>query len=143
MGTGSFTTSLVHGTSASLMVARRPGGYHSRPHTHACEQLNLLQCGELHVFCDERAFRLLPGDVLRIPAGAVHWSWNRTEEPCTPRRGPRPPACRTTRRWRPWPPGCFDDDERSARRAGPANVAVELEADAIRAVEARDPHVAA
>jgi mannose-6-phosphate isomerase-like protein (cupin superfamily) len=82
MGTTAFTTTLVHGNEASLMVAERPAGYHSRPHTHDCEQLNLLQAGELHVYVGERAYLLQPGDVLRIPAAAVHWSWNRADVPC-------------------------------------------------------------
>jgi mannose-6-phosphate isomerase-like protein (cupin superfamily) len=84
MGDGAaFTTTLVHGLTVSLMVAERPGGYHSSPHTHDCEQLNVLQDGALSVFCDGEAYELERGDALRIPAGAVHWSWNRSTASCT------------------------------------------------------------
>lgn len=84
MGTTSFTTKVVYGNSASLMIATRPSGYHSAPHRHDCEQLNWLQSGELWVFIDEAAYHLRAGDFLRIPAGEVHWSWNRSDTtPCT------------------------------------------------------------
>jgi mannose-6-phosphate isomerase-like protein (cupin superfamily) len=83
MGNTAFTTKAVYGNGASLMIATRPGGYHSRPHVHDCEQLNWLQVGRLWVFVEDRAFLLRAGDFLRIPAGARHWSWNKTEQPCT------------------------------------------------------------
>ena len=83
MKTTSFSTQLIHGLQASLMLAERPPGYHSAPHRHDCEQLNLMHSGELHIYTTESAYRLRAGDVLRIPANIVHWSWNRSEEPCT------------------------------------------------------------
>lgn len=83
MRTSTFETRLVYGTNGSLMVAIRPGGYHSPPHLHLCEQLNYLSDGELWIFIDERAFLLRKGDFLRIPPGAIHWSWNRTDAECT------------------------------------------------------------
>ncbi|MFI1568989.1 cupin domain-containing protein [Streptomyces sp. NPDC020490] len=83
MGTTSFTTQVVYGNSSSLMIATRPGGYHSLPHIHDCEQLNWLQSGDLWVFIEDRTFHLKAGDFLRIPASARHWSWNRSDEPCT------------------------------------------------------------
>lgn len=83
MGDTSFTTQAVFGNSSSLMLATRPAGYHSRPHTHDCEQLNWLRDGELWVFVEDRAFHLRAGDFLRVPAGRIHWSWNRTGRPCT------------------------------------------------------------
>jgi mannose-6-phosphate isomerase-like protein (cupin superfamily) len=82
MGNTSFTTTLVHGNNASLMLAERPGKYHSRPHSHDCEQLNLLMKGQLHVFMQDNHFLLNPGDVLRLPANVIHWAWNKSEEPC-------------------------------------------------------------
>ncbi|HLU58590.1 MAG TPA: cupin domain-containing protein [Pseudonocardia sp.] len=78
-----LTTRAVHGNQASLMIATRPAGYHSRPHTHDCEQLNWLQAGEMWVFIEDRAFHLRAGDFLRVPAGAVHWAWNTSPAPCT------------------------------------------------------------
>lgn len=83
MGTTSFTTKVVYGNSASLMIATRPAGYHSSPHIHDCEQLNWLQSGDLWVFVETRAYHLHTGDFLRIPAGERHWSWNRSAQPCT------------------------------------------------------------
>ena len=83
MGSASFRTKAVYGNASSLMIATRPSGYHSVPHTHDCEQLNWLQSGELWVFVEERAFHMSAGDFLRIPAGEIHWSWNKSDEPCT------------------------------------------------------------
>jgi len=83
MGTASFQTQAVYGDSSSLMIATRPAGYHSLPHTHDCEQLNWLQSGELWVFVEDRAFHMRAGDFLRIPAGQIHWSWNKFDGPCT------------------------------------------------------------
>ncbi len=79
---GMLTTQQVVGKSASLMLAERSAGYHSKPHTHDCEQLNYLVKGELWIFLKEQAFHLSPGDFLRIPAGVVHWAWNRGSETC-------------------------------------------------------------
>lgn len=57
-----FETTFVSGKHVNLMVAHRPGGYHSRPHAHDAEQLNYVR----------------QGDFFRVPRGAVHWMWNRT-----------------------------------------------------------------
>jgi quercetin dioxygenase-like cupin family protein len=78
-----FETRFVYGTQGSLMVATRPPGYHSRPHSHPCEQLNYLQDGALWIFVERRAYRLGPGDFLRIPPVVVHWSWNKSDSTCT------------------------------------------------------------
>lgn len=82
MGNTVFSTKAVYGNASSLMVATRPPGYHSRPHVHDSEQLNLLQSGRLWVMIEETAVLLKAGDFLRIPANARHWSWNRFDEPC-------------------------------------------------------------
>ncbi|WCB96494.1 hypothetical protein DSM104299_05253 [Baekduia alba] len=141
MGTTAFTTTLVHGHEASLMVAERPGGYHSRPHTHDCEQLNLLQSGELHVYCDERAYLLHPGDVLRIPAGAIHWSWNRADEPCVLIEV-HAPGLQGDPGIAPIAVALFDEAE-VATGGGAVNVDVELPAEFVARVEALAPAVAA
>ncbi|MEU6646656.1 cupin domain-containing protein [Saccharomonospora sp. NPDC046836] len=83
VGDSTLRTRAVYGNSSSLMIATRPAGYHSEPHTHACEQLNWLKDGELWIFIGDRAFQLKAGDFLRIPAGEVHWAWNKSELPCT------------------------------------------------------------
>jgi len=78
-----FKTLAVYGNESSLMVATRPPGYHSSPHTHDCEQLNWLQAGQVWIFVEGDAHLMGAGDFLRVPAGAVHWAWNRSSEPCT------------------------------------------------------------
>lgn len=78
-----FTTLTVYGNESSLMIATRPAGYHSSPHTHDCEQLNWLQSGEMWIFVEQEAYLMRSGDFLRVPAGAVHWAWNRSESSCT------------------------------------------------------------
>lgn len=83
VGDQSFTTTAIHGVQSSLMVATRPGGYHSRPHTHDCEQLNWLTSGHVWIFVDDRAYEMRPGDFLRIPANAIHWAWNKADGPCS------------------------------------------------------------
>lgn len=80
---GAMSTKMVSGTECSIMVARRDGGYHSKPHYHESEQLNYVMAGELWVFVETDGFLCRAGDFFRIPANAVHWGWNRSEEPVT------------------------------------------------------------
>lgn len=82
MGDTSFRTKIIHGQNSSLMIAERPPGYHSRPHIHDCEQLNILERGELYIYTTEAAYRLRPGDALRIKPNVIHWSWNRADVDC-------------------------------------------------------------
>lgn len=83
MGSTSFSTKMVFGDNSWLMIATRPSGYHSRPHTHACEQLNYVNSGELWVCVEDEAYFIREGDFLRIPEGARHWSLNVSNAPCT------------------------------------------------------------
>lgn len=80
---GGMTTRSVFGLECGVMLATREGGYHSRPHRHRSEQLNYIAEGSIWVFCEDRAFLARAGDFYRIPAGAVHWGWNRSDEPVT------------------------------------------------------------
>ena len=66
---------IVGGAELSLMVADRPPGYHSIPHTHPAEQLNYVLEGQLWVFVEDEGFQVARGDFFRIPRDAVHWSW--------------------------------------------------------------------
>jgi mannose-6-phosphate isomerase-like protein (cupin superfamily) len=77
---GGLSTKQVVGKDSSLMIAKRTGGYHSKPHIHDCEQLNYVIKGEIWIFIQEQGFHLMEGDFLRIPPNAVHWSWNRAED---------------------------------------------------------------
>jgi quercetin dioxygenase-like cupin family protein len=80
---GGMTTRSVFGLECGIMLATREGGYHSRPHRHRSEQLNYIAEGSIWVFCEDEAFLARAGDFYRIPAGAVHWGWNRADEPVT------------------------------------------------------------
>ena len=80
---GSLTPKIAYGAEMSMMVATRLPGYHSKPHAHDAEQLNYVLAGELYVFIDKVAVHVKRGDILRIPRGAVHWSWVQGTEPCT------------------------------------------------------------
>ncbi len=79
---GSLSTKFVYGHELNLMVGTRPGGYHSRPHFHDCEQINYVAAGEIWIFVEEAGYRLLAGDFLRVPRMAIHWAWNRADRPC-------------------------------------------------------------
>ncbi len=83
----SLQSKVVYGLRGSLMCACRQGGYHSRPHVHDCEQLNVLTRGSLTGYIiDEsgqaQSFQIHAGDFWRIPRMLVHWSWNQSEEEC-------------------------------------------------------------
>ena len=80
---GGMTTKSIYGSDSSMMVATRDGGYHSRPHRHVAEQLVYILDGEIWVFVEEQAFLARAGDFYRIPPNAVHWGWNRSEQPVT------------------------------------------------------------
>jgi len=79
---GELRTRQVLGQNCSLTIASRSPGYHSEPHVHDCEQLNYVQLGEIWVFIGRVAFHLAAGDFLRVPPGAVHWAWNRSQADC-------------------------------------------------------------
>src|SRR5437879_3719736 len=79
---GALSTKQVFGLDCSIMVARRSGGYHSRPHVHNCEQLNYVMRGEIWIFVANEKFQLREGDFFRVPKMAVHWAWNRSTEDC-------------------------------------------------------------
>jgi quercetin dioxygenase-like cupin family protein len=72
-------TKKVYGNELSLMYATRSAGYHSFPHTHDAEQLNFCMKGEIWIFVDEDAHLLREGDFHRVPRGAIHWAWNRSD----------------------------------------------------------------
>jgi quercetin dioxygenase-like cupin family protein len=79
---GALSTKQVFGRDASIMIARRSAGYHSRPHVHNCEQLNYVMEGEIWIFTNGDRFHLREGDFNRVPKMAVHWAWNRSDRDC-------------------------------------------------------------
>lgn len=79
---GHLSTQQVVGKECSLMVATRSAGYHSKPHTHNCEQLNYVVRGHISIFVKEEVYHLKADDYLRMPADEVHWAWNRSDKEC-------------------------------------------------------------
>ncbi len=80
---GRIVSKVAYGLESSLIVATRFPGYHSIPHTHDAEQLNLVLEGELYIFVQDDGFLVGAGDFFRIPRNAVHWSWVQGDGPCT------------------------------------------------------------
>jgi mannose-6-phosphate isomerase-like protein (cupin superfamily) len=79
---GSIGAKIAYGKDASIMVATRQPGYHSKPHLHDAEQLNYVLAGELYVFIGDTGFLVEQGDLFRVPRNAVHWSWVQGTTPC-------------------------------------------------------------
>jgi quercetin dioxygenase-like cupin family protein len=67
----------VYGYDVSFTHATLPAGYKSAPHAHEGEEIFELADGELSVYLEGLEFKLVTGDLLRIPALAVHWKENR------------------------------------------------------------------
>ena len=72
---GSAMAMVAYGQSASVILATREAGYHSKPHRHEAEQINYILEGEAWVFIEDTGFHVGKGDLLRIPKGCVHWAW--------------------------------------------------------------------
>lgn len=83
MKVSSFTSKMVYGQDVSIMESTRPSGYHSKPHYHTAEQFNICMKGELYFYTDKAAYKLKPGDIIRIPPNVMHWACNKSSEPCT------------------------------------------------------------
>ncbi|HWP22919.1 MAG TPA: cupin domain-containing protein [Candidatus Binatia bacterium] len=78
-GEGSMIIRQAYGNESSLLIARRPPGYHTRPHRHASEQINHVLEGEIWFFVEDKGYLCQAGDFHRIPANRVHWAWNRSD----------------------------------------------------------------
>jgi quercetin dioxygenase-like cupin family protein len=118
---GAMSTKVVHGDECSIVVARREAGYHSRPHYHESEQLNYVIEGEMWVFVEEEGFIARAGDFFRVPANAVHWAYNRSNEPVTSFQVHSPPLEPS----REVAHGLYTADEVPAPRGDSRNIAVE------------------
>jgi len=137
----------VYGVETSIMFAERGPGYHTSPHMHDCEQMNIIVSGEMFFFVDGHGYRCKPGDVMRIPRNAVHWAWNRGNETAVLVESHSPPLTGTV----------FDhgeavallgpnEDDASIQHKG--NILVKMDQAEINAIEARaiaeeEDHVAA
>lgn len=80
---GAMSTKVVYGNECSISVARREAGYHSRPHYHESEQLNYVVDGQMWVFIEDDGFVAHEGDFFRVPANAVHWAFNNSDQSVT------------------------------------------------------------
>ncbi len=81
LDSGSAEATVVFGKEASIIIASRNAGYHSKPHAHRAEQFNYIISGRAWVFVEQQGYLVRPGDILRIPSGAVHWAWVFDEAP--------------------------------------------------------------
>lgn len=77
-----FRARKIAGAQASLMMADRGPGYHTKPHVHDCEQWNYIVSGEIWFFVEEDGYRCTAGDVMRIPRNLPHWAFNRSAGHC-------------------------------------------------------------
>jgi quercetin dioxygenase-like cupin family protein len=80
--TAPFRARKIGGAQASLMLADRGPGYHTKPHVHDCEQWNYIVSGEIWFFVEENGYRCKQGDVMRIPRDRPHWAFNRGPGNC-------------------------------------------------------------
>ena len=90
-GEGAMIIRQAFGNESSLLVAARPPGYHTRPHSHASEQINHVLEGEIWFFVEDKGYHCKKGDFHRIPANRVHWAWNRSEALATVVESHAPP----------------------------------------------------
>lgn len=71
---GSILTKRVYGNEVNMMYATRSPGYHSKAHTHDCEQLNWVVEGEMWIFIEREGYHLKKGDFMRVPRNVIHWA---------------------------------------------------------------------
>jgi mannose-6-phosphate isomerase-like protein (cupin superfamily) len=71
-----LTSRRIYGMETSIMFAERGPGYHTRPHRHACEQINYIISGEIWFFVEGVGYRCRAGDIMRVPRSKIHWAWN-------------------------------------------------------------------
>ena len=128
MGNTSFDTTLVYGKNFSIMTATRPGGYHSNPHVHDCEQVNIVADGELIIFVDEKGYLCKKGDYFRIPANLLHWSWNQTDAPMTLIEV-HSPGLQNDPKCSEYSQDLFDDGETVEVSGKPINIFPEMDAE--------------
>lgn len=81
-GSVPLRTKIVHGKGGSIMVASRPGAYHSRPHIHNAEQINVVTKGDNWGYClgpkgKHWSRRTTKGDIFRFPSMVPHWAWGK------------------------------------------------------------------
>jgi quercetin dioxygenase-like cupin family protein len=80
---GALQAQMVFGSDTSIMIAERETGYHSKPHYHDAEQMNYVVSGSIWFFIEDRGYKAVQGDIVRVPRNAVHWAWVREPGGCT------------------------------------------------------------
>ena len=56
-----LSSKAVYGITADMVIATAPGGYHSKPHLHNCEQYIYTQKGSIWMFIEKKAYHLEEG----------------------------------------------------------------------------------
>ncbi|MGV9796834.1 cupin domain-containing protein [Mycobacterium sp. NPDC003449] len=82
---------LAVGNECAIYAISREAGYHTKPHAHDYEQISYIVEGEMWTFVGEQAYHLKAGDFHRVPRNAIHWSWNRSSQPCLTMEAASPP----------------------------------------------------
>jgi quercetin dioxygenase-like cupin family protein len=82
---------LALGNECALYAITREAGYHTKPHAHDYEQISYVVEGEMWTFVGDKAYHLKAGDFHRVPRNVIHWSWNRSSEPCRTMEAASPP----------------------------------------------------
>jgi quercetin dioxygenase-like cupin family protein len=68
-----WSRQMIHMPSMTILRLRfKKGGSLSRHH-HIHEQVTMVTEGSIRIEVDGEEFRLVPGDVLRIPSNAMHF----------------------------------------------------------------------
>lgn len=127
----SFFSKMVYGSHSSLMLSTRPAGYHSKPHYHECEQINMVTDGELYFYTDKQAYRLKKGDIIRVQPNVPHWAYNKGTVPCSQVTVHAPGFQKET----PDAVGLFDEGEKVLFEHEPVNIYVAPGSVDIQAIE--------
>lgn len=132
MKVDSFSSKMVYGLDVSVMESVRPAGYHSRPHYHTAEQINICMEGELYFYTDTQAYKLRPGDIVRVPPNVLHWAYNKGGVPCRQITVHSPSfqnCCATA-------VGLFAPDEQAPEKSAVENLYLEFDKESMDKVEA-------
>ena|SRR5437867_4201745 len=129
-GEGSMAVKKAYGNEASMMIATRAPGYHTRPHRHISEQINYVLDGEIWFFVEDKGFLCKKGDFQRIPSNVTHWAYNCSEQPAVVAETHAPALL-----GREGDAGLFDDEETPNVKGPGVNEFVPFDPDTIKRIE--------
>lgn len=70
-----------HGAGVTVVLIDAPAGYRQQPHSHPTEEVVVVHTGAATIHLgDAQARTITARDVVRIPAGVIHWLENRGDE---------------------------------------------------------------